>query len=92
MKTFGDFIKVRREKLGIPQRKIAAQLDIDTSTLSKIERNERRATTSMLSIISEELDIELETVEFEFLKDSIHSEFNDLKFLKKNLTKIISTI
>jgi transcriptional regulator with XRE-family HTH domain len=92
MRTFGDFIKIKREKLGIPQRKIAAQLDIDTSTLSKIERNERRATTSMLSIISEELDIDLETVEFEFLKDSIHSEFNELKFLKKNLTKIISTI
>jgi transcriptional regulator with XRE-family HTH domain len=92
MRTFGDFIKIKREKRGIPQRKIAAQLDIDTSTLSKIERNERRATTSMLSIISEELDIDLETVEFEFLKDSIHSEFNELKFLKKNLTKIISTI
>lgn len=92
MKTFGEFIKTKREKLGIPQRKIAAQLDIDTSTLSKIERNERRATSSMLNIISTELSIELEIVEFEFLKDSIHSEFNNLKFLKKNLTKIISEI
>ena len=92
MKTFGDFIKMKREKLGIPQRKIAAQLDIDTSTLSKIERNERRATSSMLNIISTELNIELEIVEFEFLKDSIYSEFNDLKFLKKNLTKIISEL
>ena len=92
MKTFGDFIKNKREKLGIPQRKIAAQLDIDTSTLSKIERNERRATSLMLNIISTELNIDLETVEFEFLKDSIHSEFNDLKFLKKNLTKIVSEL
>lgn len=92
MKTFGEFIKNKREELGIPQRKIAAQLDIDTSTLSKIERNERRATSLMLNIISTELNIELETVEFEFLKDSIHSEFNDLKFLKKNLTKIVSEL
>lgn len=92
MKTFGEFIKTKREELGIPQRKIAAQLDIDTSTLSKIERNERRATTLMLDVIATELSIELETVEFEFLKDSIHSEFNDLKFLKKNLTKIISEL
>ena len=92
MKTFGEFIKTKREQLGIPQRKIAAQLDIDTSTLSKIERNERRATTLMLDVIATELSIELETVEFEFLKDSIHSEFNDLKFLKKNLTKIISEL
>lgn len=92
MKTFGEFIKTKREELGIPQRKIAAQLDIDTSTLSKIERNERRATTLMLDVIATELSIKLETVEFEFLKDSIHSEFNDLKFLKKNLTKIISEL
>jgi transcriptional regulator with XRE-family HTH domain len=92
MKTFGDFIKNKREELGIPQRKIAAQLDIDTSTLSKIERNERRATSLMLNIISTELNIDLETVEFEFLKDSIHSEFNDLKFLKKILTKIVSEL
>ena len=92
MKTFGDFIKNKREELGIPQRKIAAQLDIDTSTLSKIERNERRATSLMLNIISTELNIDLETVEFEFLKDSIHSEFNDLKFFKKNLTKIVSEL
>lgn len=92
MKTFGEFIKNKREELGIPQRKIAAQLDIDTSTLSKIERNERRATSLMLNIISTELNIDLETVEFEFLKDSIHSEFNDLKFLKKNLTKIVSEL
>ena len=92
MKTFGEFIKNKREELGIPQRKIAAQLDIDTSTLSKIERNERRATSLMLNIIATELNIELETVEFEFLKDSIHSEFNDLKFLKKNLTKIVSEL
>lgn len=92
MKTFGEFIKTKREELGIPQRKIAAQLDIDTSTLSKIERNERRATTLMLDVFATELNIELETVEFEFLKDSIHSEFNDLKFLKKNLTKIISEL
>jgi len=92
MKTFGDFIKIKREQLGIPQRKIAAQLDIDTSTLSKIERNERRVTSSMLNVFSKELDIKLEVVEFEFLKDSIHSEFKDLRFLKKNLTKIVSEL
>jgi len=44
MKTFGDFIKIKREELGIPQRKFAAQLNIDTSTLSKIVRDESRNT------------------------------------------------
>jgi len=88
MKTFGEFIKLKREMLGIPQRKIAAQLDIDTSTLSKIERNERKATASMLETFAFELNLELETIEYVFLKDSIYSEFDNLKFLKENLTKI----
>jgi len=92
MKTFGEFIKPKRQELDIQQGEIAAQLDIHSSTLSKIERNERRATTLVLDIISAESSIELETVEFEFLKDSIHSEFNELKFLKKNLIKIISKL
>jgi transcriptional regulator with XRE-family HTH domain len=88
MKTFGEYIKTEREKLGIPQRKIAAFLDIDTSTLSKIERNERRATSSMIKIISEQLNLKLNKVEYEFLKDSILSDYNKLDNLKESLTKI----
>ena len=88
MKKFGDFIKLKREELGIPQRKIAASLDIDTSTLSKIERNERRATVSMIRTIAEQLNIPLKQLEFEFLKDTITTDYNNFKFLKENLTKI----
>lgn len=88
MKTFGEFIKTKREELGIPQRKIAAFLDIDTSTLSKIERGERRATTPMINIISEQLSLKLNEVEFEYLKDSILSDYNKLNNLKESLIKI----
>jgi len=88
MKTFGEFIKTKREELGIPQRKIAAFLDIDTSTLSKIERGERRATTPMIKTISEQLSLKLNEVEYEYLKDSILSDYNKLNNLKKSLIKI----
>jgi cytoskeletal protein RodZ len=50
MKTFGEYIRKSREELGLPLRKVAAALDIDTSILSKIERNERRATIKMIPI------------------------------------------
>lgn len=40
--TFGEYIKQRRNELGYPLRKIASHLDIDTSTLGKIEQ--RKAT------------------------------------------------
>ena len=88
MKTFGDFIKNKREQLGIPQRKIAAQLDIDTSTLSKIERNERLVTVPMLSILSDELKVNLDIIEYEFLKHKISNDFKGVQSLKNNLLKI----
>ena len=92
MKAFGDFIKNKREQLGIPQRKIAFKLDIDTSTLSKIERNERAVTVAMLSIISVELKVDLDIIEYEFLKHKISNDFKGIKSLKINLLKISNEI
>ncbi len=56
MNTFGEYIRKSREELGLPLRKVAAALDIDTSILSKIERNERRATVEMIPILAKSLD------------------------------------
>jgi len=55
MKLFGEYIPKSGEDKGLPLRKIAAALDIDTSILSKIERSERRATTEMIPILAETL-------------------------------------
>ena len=46
--SFGEHIRALREKQGLPLRKVAAVLDIDPSTLSKIERGERPAKKDML--------------------------------------------
>lgn len=40
---FGDRIKALRERQGLLQRQLAADLEIDTPMFSKIERGERRA-------------------------------------------------
>lgn len=50
--TFGEHIRKLREQFGLPLRKVAASLDIDPSTLSKIERGERTANKEMLPILS----------------------------------------
>ena len=42
MRTFGEYIKHRRNELGFPLMKIADSLKIDTSTLGKIEKEERK--------------------------------------------------
>ena len=56
MKSFGEYIRRVREERDLPLRKVAAALDIDTSILSKIERNERVATKEMIPILAEILD------------------------------------
>lgn len=46
--TFGERIRQLREEQNLPQRKVAALLDIDTSLLAKYERNERQPSKEMI--------------------------------------------
>jgi transcriptional regulator with XRE-family HTH domain len=82
MKTFGEYIRKSREDIGLPLRKVAAALDIDTSILSKIERNERRATTEMIPILAETLNKSEKDIEIEFIKSAIITDLGELNYLK----------
>lgn len=50
--NIGGYIRQLREKENMPLRKLAALLDIDQSTLSKLERGERPLTRQMIPIIA----------------------------------------
>jgi DNA (cytosine-5)-methyltransferase 1 len=50
--SFGEFIKQRRGELGYPLRKVATHIEIDTSTLGKIEKNERSLNLDHLDRLS----------------------------------------
>lgn len=52
MGLFGEHLRIKPEELGLPFRKVAAELDIDTSILSQVERHERTATKEMLPVLS----------------------------------------
>ncbi len=54
--SFGEHIKKLREEHRLPLRKVASVLDLDPSTLSKIERGERSANKDMLPILAELFD------------------------------------
>ena len=41
MKTFGETIRQLRESKGLLLRQVAAELEIDTALLSKVERSDR---------------------------------------------------
>jgi transcriptional regulator with XRE-family HTH domain len=92
MKTFGEYIRKSRENIGLPLRKVAAALDIDTSILSKIERNERRATIEMIPILAESLGKTEKEVELQYIQSAIITDFGELKYLKDGLKEIIKTL
>jgi transcriptional regulator with XRE-family HTH domain len=92
MKSFGEFIRKIREQRDLPLRKVAAALDIDTSILSKIERNERTATKEMIPILSKILERPEKEIEIEFIQSVVENNLGDLKYLKDGLKEILKTL
>ena len=50
--TFGEYIRQKRTELGFPLRKVASHIDIDPSTLGKIEKDERSLHLDQLENLS----------------------------------------
>ncbi|SMD38333.1 Helix-turn-helix [Reichenbachiella faecimaris] len=77
METFGEYIRYLREEHKMPLRKLAAFLDIDQSTLSKIERNERHPIKEMVIKLSEVFQLDCNQLTIRFLSDKITYELKD---------------
>lgn len=92
MNSFGEYLRNRREQLGLPLRKVAAELDIDTSILSKIERSERLATKEMLPILAKTLEIQDKKVQIEFIQSTVLSQLGDLEFLADGLKNVLKKL
>ncbi|MBX9733191.1 MAG: helix-turn-helix domain-containing protein [Chitinophagaceae bacterium] len=83
--TFGDYIKKARETMQLPLRKVAAHLDIDTSTLSKVERGDRPASPDYLKPLADILQLDLKEVQSKFIADKINKDFGDMEHLTEGL-------
>jgi len=92
MKSFGEYLRKAREDKELPLRKVAAALDIDTSILSKIERNEKRATTEMITVLSKTLGKTEKEIQTEFIKSMILTELGELEYLKIGLKETLKSI
>ncbi len=77
MKSFGEHIRQIREGVKMPLRKLAAHLDIDQSTLSKIERNERQPTKEMVPILANVFNLDVKELQIRFLSYKITYELSD---------------
>jgi transcriptional regulator with XRE-family HTH domain len=92
MNSFGEYLRNRQEELGLPLRKVAAELDIDTSILSKIERSERVATKEMLTTLAKTLEVQEKEIQIEFIQSTVLSELGDLEFLADGLKNVLKKI
>ena len=54
---FGNKIRMLREEKQIPQRQLAAALEIDTATYCKIEKGDRRAKREQVTVLAELLEV-----------------------------------
>ena len=54
---FGNKIRTLREEKQIPQRQLAAALEIDTATFCKIEKGDRRAKREQVIILADLLEV-----------------------------------
>ncbi|MEX2565532.1 MAG: helix-turn-helix transcriptional regulator [Cyclobacteriaceae bacterium] len=77
--SFGEHIRMLREQRGLPLRKVAAALDIDPSTLSKIERGERSANREMVAILAQQFDEDKDHLTLMLVSDRVAYELLDEK-------------
>lgn len=85
-------IRNLREEAEMPLRKLASLLDIDQSTLSKIERDERKANLQLIRQVAEIFDVDDESLLVDFYSDVVVSEIggvlNYLEILEVAKAKI----
>ena len=92
MESFGEYLRELREAKGMPLRKVAAELDIDTSILSKIERNERMATKEMIPIFANVLETTEKEMQIRFLKFMVIRDYGKLSYLKEGLKEVLKQL
>lgn len=83
--AFGAFLKAQREQKGIPQRLVAHALNVDTSTLSKMELGERQITLAMIDPLAKALDLDFKTLQIHFISEKILTDFSGQSFLSEAL-------
>ena len=82
---FGAYIRHLREIKNLPLRKVAEQLDIDTSTLSKVERGDRPISIEYLKPLSEILSVSLKDIQVRYITSKVQRDLGQLEFVSEGL-------
>lgn len=86
METFGDIIRIARERRGLFQRQVSESLDIDLAIICKFEKGERRPTKNQVEKLAHFYELDMNRLIVTWLSDKIASyvldEENGEKALK----------
>ena len=91
-KKLGSIIKEYREANNLPLRKIAASLDLDQSTLSKIEKGERRGNIEMIPVVARLFNLDYKGLQVDILSEKIIEENKEYPLLQEALAEALNKI
>jgi len=90
--NIGELIKEARLKKGLKQIKVANYLEVDLSTLSKIERGTRTLQPKYFKKLSKILGIPESQIQSIFLTDSIVKQYGDNPYILNALKRASAII
>jgi len=89
---FGKYLRTIRESKSIPQRIVAHAINVDTSTLSKMELGERQVTITMIPGLAEVLGVDFKELQIKYISQKILYDFEGQQFLKDALNETIELL
>lgn len=87
-KTFGETVKKLREEKQLPLREVAQALEIDTSMLGKIEKNNRKPTKQLIERFAKYFKVDDKDLIVAFLSDAIVYQVLDEEDLSSEIFKV----
>lgn len=78
--NIGEYIRQLREKENMPLRKLAALLDIDQSTLSKLERGERPVSRQMIPVVAKTFGLNEKELVVKFMSKQLAYQIADEQY------------
>ena len=84
-KSIGEYIRELRTNKGIPLRKLAFVLDIDQSTLAKMEKGQRTFSLSMAPLLAKALEVDFKDLQITLLASTVLQEVGDEEYVSEGL-------
>lgn len=87
-KTFGDTVKKLREEKNLPLREVAEALEIDTSMLGKIEKNNRKPTKQLIEKFAKYFKVSAKDLTIAFVSDTVAYQVMDEEDFANEVLKV----